>query len=79
MKSIENFKKVNQLSSKMFQELKSEEILSIHGGAIFPKKGTTSLGWTMMDGQTAEYSADWSTGWFSSTQNYGDAYVSGTD
>lgn len=74
MKSLES------LGSEKFQSLTEEQLNNVNAGGFFPKKGTSSLGWSSLrDGGTAHYASDWRTGWFSSDREFGDAYVSDLD
>jgi len=72
-------KTLESLNAKKFQMLTVQEAADIQGGRFFPKRGTDSLGWCMMGGNTVEYSADWRTGWGRDDKVYGDAYISGND
>ena len=65
--------KLERINSEKFKVLTDTEIANVNGGRIFPQKGTSSLGWTMLNkGGSAHYSVDWRTGWFSSNRDMGD-------
>jgi hypothetical protein len=73
-------KKLESINNEKFQVLTDTEIADVNGGRIFPQRGTSSLGWTMLNnGGSAHYSSDWRTGWFSSNRDSGAAYLDESD